>query len=111
MPAPSRLPPTVRSCARPGCETAPLLELLQPFDWNPHPAERRVVIPELCVAVPVRSAADPEPQPLRDARESLLDRGRMAGVPHLQRVEALLLKLAQLAFRAVVAEVRGDGDN
>src|SRR6266850_5326295 len=34
----------------------------------------------------------------------------MARVPHLEAVETLLLKLPQLAFGAVVAEVGGDGD-
>src|SRR5213595_1204894 len=103
MPAPGRPPPTVRSCARPRGEpaqAAPLLEQVEPLQGNPHPAERRVVAAKLRVAVPIGAAADGEPEPFRDAREALLDGRRVAGMAHFQPVEALLLKLAQLAFGA-----------
>src|SRR6266508_2307246 len=113
MPAPWRPPPTVRSCARPRVEpahAAPLLEQLEPREGNVHPAERRVVPTEFRVAVPIGPAADAESEPRRDAREPLLDGRRVAGMAHFQPVEALLLKLPQLAFRAVVPQMRGDGD-
>src|SRR5436309_14917472 len=67
-------------------------------------------IPELQVAMPVRAAADGQAQALSDARESPLGAGGVARVTHLEAVETLLLELADLAVRAVVAEVSGDGD-
>src|SRR5882672_6854395 len=112
MPAPWRPPPTVRSCARPRVEpahAAPLLEQLEPFQGNPHPAQGRVVPAEFRVAVPIGAAADAEPEPLRDACEPLLDGRRVAGMAYFQPVEALLLKLPQLAFGAVVPQMRRDG--
>jgi len=69
-----------------------------------------VVAAEFRVAVPVGAAADAEAEPLRDAREPLLDGRRVAGMAHFQPVEALFLKLPQLAFRAVIPQMRGDGD-
>src|SRR5438094_729458 len=67
-------------------------------------------IPELQVAMPVRAAADGQAQALSDARESPLGAGGVARVTHLEAVETLFLELADLAVRAVVAEVSGDGD-
>src|SRR2546425_10785833 len=67
-------------------------------------------IPELQVAVPVRAAADRQAEALSDPRESPLGAGGVARVTHLEAVETLLLELADLALRAVVAEVGGAGD-
>src|SRR2546425_3391972 len=67
-------------------------------------------IPELQVAVPVRAAADRQAKALSDPGESPLGAGGVARVTHLEAVETLLLELADLALRAVVAEVGGDGD-
>src|SRR6266550_9609710 len=55
--------------------------------------------------MPVRSAADPESQPLGDSGEALLDGGRMAGVSHLDAVESLILKDPNLRFRPVIPQV------
>src|SRR6266550_4106115 len=57
--------------------------------------------------MPVRSAADPESQPLGDSGEALLDGGRMAGVSHLDAVESLILKDPNLRFRPVIPQVGG----
>src|SRR2546426_12107396 len=67
-------------------------------------------IPELQVAVPVRAAADRQAKALSDPGESPLGAGGVARVTPLEAVETLLLELADLALRAVVAEVGGDGD-
>src|SRR2546422_9015618 len=74
------------------------------------PAGGRVEPPELQVAVPVRAAADRQAKALSDPRESPLGAGGVARVTHLEAVETLLLELADLALRAVVAAGGGDGD-
>src|SRR5439155_3017542 len=70
---------------------------------------RRMGFPVLAFAVPVRPATDPESQPLGDAREPLLDPGRMTGVPDLDAVQSLVLKDAELRLGAVIAQMRRDG--
>src|SRR5688572_26118482 len=62
------------------------------------------------ISVPVRAAADREPQAGGDLREPLLDRGRVTRVPHLDAVQALLLELSDLALGPVVAKMRRDGE-
>src|SRR4029077_12768674 len=56
------------------------------------------------------AATDREPQALGERDEPPLRRLRMAGVPDLESVEAVILKLADLTFAAAVAQMRGDRD-
>src|SRR5438093_12024767 len=63
----------------------------------------------LTFAVPVRAAADPEPEPLGEANESLLDGRGMARVAHVETVQCLILKSPELSFGPMIAQVRRDG--
>ena len=65
----------------------------------------------LAFAVPIGPAGDAQAQPFGDAREPLLDGGGMAGVAHLDAIETLVLKDANLRFGAVITQVRGDGES
>src|SRR5512145_173977 len=83
---------TVHSCSFPRAELEPVLERLQPGIRNLHAAERGMRLTVLALAVPVRSPADAQRQAFRDAHEPLLDGGRVAGMPHFDAVETLILK-------------------
>src|SRR2546427_7350893 len=85
-------------------------QLLKPSHRDIQPAERRMRIPELHVAVPIRAATDGHAEPLCDAGDPPLGARRMARVPHFEAVETLLLELSDLAFGAVVTEVGRDGN-
>src|SRR5205814_2877042 len=65
-------------------------------------------IPELGIAVPVRSAADAEPEPLRDPREPLLDGRGVARMPHLAPIQPLFLDRPDWPFAAVLAKMGGE---
>src|SRR2546430_13078743 len=97
----------VHSCVSPLFPRGELEAPLQRFEprvGHTHATQRRMGFPVLAFAVPVRPATDPESQPLGDAREPLLDRGRMTGVPDLDAVQSLVLKDAELRLGAVIAD-------
>src|SRR5213082_3944416 len=60
--------------------------------------------------MPVRPAADAEPQALSERGHAPLDRLGMAGVADLEPVEAVGLKLPDLTLAAAVAQMRRDRD-
>src|SRR5437763_1524343 len=60
--------------------------------------------------MPVRPAADDEPQALGERGQAPLDRLGMAGVADLEPVEAVGLKLPDLTVAAAVAQMRRDRD-
>src|SRR5260370_25658281 len=93
-----------------GASPPPLFELLEPGLGHVQPAQRRVGVAELRVAVPIGATADGEPEALGDTREPPLDPRGMARVAHLEAVEPLLVKLPDLTLSAVIPEVRCHGD-
>src|SRR6266704_3409860 len=85
-------------------------ELFEPFHRYLEPAQRRMGIAQLRIAVPIRAAADGEPEALSELREPPLGGGGVARVANLEAVQTLLLELPDLAFAAVVAQVRRHRD-